>query len=126
MQRLLLNMLKIRKRLAVLRHATWSPDLKVWRNWLKPGLSWVRLVTGGVSRSWVIQLASFARFAALLGRRQGVKGLVLYLKTCNVLLMQNLQGSKARFNSRKIGKVAVAVSSDGLPRCIPRFARVQI
>lgn len=116
-------MLKMRKRLAVLRHATWSPDLKVWRNWLKPGISWVRLVTGGVSRSWILQLATFAKFAAQLGRRQGVKGLVLYLKTAQVLLMQNLSGSKARFNSRKVGKVAIAVASDGLPRVIPRFAR---
>lgn len=86
----------------------------------------MRLVTGGVSRSWVIQLASFATFACALGRRQGVKGLVLYLKTAQVLLMQNLSGSKARFNSRKIGKVAIAVASDGLPRVIPRFARVDI
>jgi len=123
MQNLIFNMLRLRNRKVHLRQVNWSPDLKVWRNWLKPGISWVRLVTGCVSRSWVIQLATFAKFAVNLTSKQGVKGLVLYLKTAQVLLMQSLPGSKARPNSRAIGKVGVMRASDGLPRCIPRFAR---
>jgi hypothetical protein len=119
-------MLRMKDRRVRLRQVSWSPDLKVWRNWLKPGVSWLRLVTGGVSRSWVIQLATFAKFATSLARRQGVRGLVLYLKTCQVLLMQNLPGTLAKHQPRLISKVAVARSADGLPRCIPRFAREQI
>jgi len=126
MVRLLLNILRLKDRSAQLRQISWSPDVKVWRNWMKPGISWVRLVTGGVRRSSVIQLATFARLCCDLARRQGIRGLVLYLKTCQVLLMQNLKGTLAKHQPRAIGKVAVSRAADGLPRMIPRFARDRI
>jgi hypothetical protein len=126
MNKLLFDLIRLRDRKVRVSNVSWSPDLKVWRNWLKPGLSWVRLVTGGVSRSWVIQLSVFAKLCVQLAKGQGVRGLVLYLKTAQVLLMQNLKGSKLRYQPRAIGKVAVSRAADGLPRCIPRFARDQI
>jgi len=93
---------------------------------MEPGISWIRLVVGKVSRSKIIQLSVFAKWCVTIGRYQGRKGLVLALKTCNVLLVQALPGGKLRFDSRKIGKVAVSRSRTNLPRVIPVFARKMI
>lgn len=93
---------------------------------MEPGISWIRLVVGKVSRSKIIQLSVFAKWCVAIGRYQGRKGLVLALKTCNVLLVQALPGGKLRFDSRKIGKVAVSRSRTNLPRVIPVFARKMI
>lgn len=110
----------------LLRNATWRPDLKVWSHWLRPGITWIRLVTGSVTRSRIIQLSQFARQCVNIGSRQGRKGLVLYLKVCNTALMQSLPGGFLHHSSREIGKVAVSRSRDGLPRIIPAFARKEI
>jgi hypothetical protein len=93
---------------------------------MEPGISWIRLVVGKVTRSKIIQLSVFAKWCVTIGRYQGRKGLVLALKTCNVLLVQALPGGKLRFDSRKIGKVAVSRSRTNLPRVIPVFARKMI
>jgi len=113
MNKLLFDLIRLRDRKVRVSNVSWSPDLKVWRNWLKPGISWVRLVTGGVSRSWVIQLSVFAKLCVQLVKGQGIKGLVLYLKTAQVVLMQNLKGSKLKYQTRAIGKVAVSRAADG-------------
>jgi len=110
----------------LLRNATWRPDLKVWRHWLRPGITWIRLVSGLVTRSKIIQLSQFARQCVNIGSRQGRKGLVLYLKVCNTALMQSLPGGHLSYSSREIGKVAVSRSRNGLPRIIPAFARREI
>lgn len=110
----------------LLRPVTWRPDLKVWRNWLSPGISWIRLVLGKVSRSKIIQLAMFAKACVAIGKCSGRKGLVLYLKVCNTALLQALPGGHLHFNSREIGKVAVARSRDGLPRIMPSFVRRKV
>lgn len=110
----------------LLRNVTWRPDLKVWRHWLSPGISWIRLVSGSVTRSKIIQLSVFARACVHIGMKQGRKGLVLYLKVCNTALMQALPGGFLSHSSREIGKVAVARSRNGLPRIIPAFARREI
>lgn len=86
-------------------------------------ISWVRLVVGSVNRSKAIQASTFAMFAVRIGSACGKKGLVLYLKTAQVMLQQGLSGSQLKANSRSIGKTGVSASSDGLPRVIPRFAR---
>jgi uncharacterized membrane protein len=90
---------------------------------MEPGISWIRLVVGKVSRSKVIQLSVFARHCVSIGRYQGLRGLVLHLKVCNVLLVQALPGGQLRFDPRRIGKVAVARSRGNLPRCMPVFVR---
>lgn len=110
----------------LLRNVTWRPDLKVWRHWLRPGISWIRLVSGSLTRSKIIQLSCFARTCVNIGKQQGRKGLVLYLKVCNTALMQALPGGFLKHSSREIGKVAVARSRNGLPRIIPAFARREI
>jgi len=101
----------------------WRPDLKVWRNLLEPMISWARLVTGRPTRSKVIQLATFAKWVVNMVRKQGVPGLVLYLKAAHTLLMQGVPGSELKASSRAIAKVAVATGGDNLPRVIPAFAR---
>jgi hypothetical protein len=101
----------------------WRPDLKVWRHLLEPMISWARLVSGGLSRSKVIQLATFAKWVSNMVRKQGVPGLVQYLKTAHTMLMQGVPGSELKVASRAISKVAVAASGQGLPRVIPRYAR---
>jgi hypothetical protein len=110
----------------LLRNVTWRPDLKVWSRWLRPGITWIRLTTGSVTRSRIIQLSQFARQCVNIGSRQGRKGLVLYLKVCNTALMQSLPDGYLYHSSREIGKVAVSRSRDGLPRIIPAFARREI
>jgi len=122
----LLQSLRLRNARILNRTVSWRPDLKVWSHWLVPGISWIRLVAGKVSRSLIIQLATFARHCVTIGRNSGRKGLVLYLKSCNVLLVQALPGSLLSFDSRRIGGVAVACTRDGIPRIIPAFARQRI
>lgn len=122
----LLQSLRLKNARILTRPVSWRPDLKVWRHWLEPGVSWIRLVSGKVSRSRIIQLAQFAKACVSIGKASGSRGLVLYLKVCNVALMQSLPGGQLSFHSRKIGKVAVARSRDGLPRIMPAFVRTQI
>jgi len=123
-------MLFSRLRVAHLRVSTrlinWRPDLKVWRHWVASGISWARLVSGGLSRSKVIQVAYFAKWVANMVRTQGRTGLVRYLKTAHVMLMQGVPGSKLRVTSREISNVAVSAGGCNLPRVIPRFARTYI
>lgn len=120
-----MNCLRITKtgRISASSFTAWRPNLKVWRFWVGPILSIGRLVTGGLSRSLVIQIVFFTQYVASLSRSQGVRGVVLYLKTASVILMQRLPGGTLESTSREIGKVGVSRSGDGLPRIIPRFAR---
>jgi hypothetical protein len=120
---MLFNLLKIENLRVSSKLVHWRPDLKVWRHLLEPMISWARLVSGGLTRSKVIQLATFAKFVADMVRKQGVLGLVQYLKTAHTMLMQGVPGSKLKPTSRAIGKRGVAKSRDGLPRVIPRYAR---
>lgn len=56
--------------------------------------------------------------------KSGRPGLVLYLKACNVLLMQSTGGMILK-GTRDLG-VAVSRTSDGIPRIIPRVMRNMI
>jgi len=80
-------------------------------------------VSGGLSRSKVIQLATFAKWVSNMVRKQGTPGLVQYLKTAHTMLMQGVPGSELKVPSREISKVAVAARGDNLPAVIPRYAR---
>jgi len=120
---MLFSRLKIENLRVSAKLVHWRPDLKVWRNLLEPMISWTRLVTGRPTRSKVIQLATFAKWATNMVRKQGVSGLVLYLKAAHTLLMQGVPGSELKATSRAIGRVAVATGGDNLPRVIPAFAR---
>lgn len=120
---MLFKLLKVNNLRVSAKLVHWRPDLKVWRHLLEPMISWTRLVSGSVTRSKVIQLATFAKWVATMVRKQGKKGLVVHLKAAHTMLMQSVPGSELKPTSREIGKVGVAASNDGLPRLIPRFAR---
>jgi len=60
----------------------------------------------------------------MLQAKSGKPGLVLYLKACNVLLMQAVGGM--RLSDTRGLKVAVSRSADGLPRVIPSVMRGMI
>lgn len=123
---MLFKLLKVENLRVSSKLAHWRPDLKVWRHLMEPMISWARLVSGRPSRSKIIQLATFAKWVANMVRKQGVPGLVQYLKTAHTLLMQGVPGSELKVPSRAISKVAVAVGGAHLPRVIPSYARAFI
>jgi len=120
---MLFKLLKIENLRVSAKLAHWRPDLKVWRHLMEPMISWARLVSGRPSRSKIIQLATFAKWVANMVRKQGVPGLVQYLKTAHTLLMQGVPGSELKVPSRAISRVAVATGGSNLPRVIPSYAR---
>lgn len=61
-----------------------------------------------------------------LAKLSGVNFVVLYLKTCSILLQQYVARHTVKSGSRVIGSVAVSVTRSGLPRIIPRAQRVLI
>nr|QDH87245.1 MAG: RNA-dependent RNA polymerase [Mitovirus sp.] len=124
--KMLFKLLKIENLRVSAKLAHWRPDLKVWRHLMEPMISWARLVSGRPTRSKIIQLATFAKWVANMVRKQGVPGLVQYLKTAHTMLMQGVPGSELKVNSRAISKVAVAVGGSSLPRVIPSYARAFI
>jgi len=127
-------MISLLSKLAVSRHAkvgvsklrSWRPDVKVWRRMMDPLISVVRLTVGRMTKSHLVRCAWFARRCAQIAQHSGTRGLCLYLKASHVLLMQGLPGSKMRPGSREVGKVAVSVTRDGLPRLIPKWDRARI
>lgn len=84
----------------------------------------VPLVVGTNSLGWVKACFVFSKFVISMKRSQGDRGLAIYLKTCNVLLMQSI-GQGKRTQPRLVG-AAVACSSSGLPRVIPGNHRQRI
>jgi len=120
---ILFNIMRMKNSRVRLPTKRWRPTVKSRKYWIAPCIAWCRLVLGYVSRSAVIQTTVFTVICIQIGRRSGLKGLTLYLKTSQILLMQALPGTKFRASSRAVGKTAVAVCHDGIPRWIPRFAR---
>lgn len=82
------------------------------------------LIVGSSSVSWVKAAFCFARFVRVTIIHQGHRGLAIYLKTANVMLMRAAAG-KGLGNSRAIGG-AVARTKSGLPRIIPAGMRLRI
>lgn len=101
----------------------WRPNFAVWHRLMQPLLSVLRLSIGKVTKNHILALSLFARFCSRIAFHRGVRGLTLYLKVAHVLLMQGLPKSQMKPSSRDIGKVAVSVSRDGLPRLIPKDHR---
>lgn len=120
---MLFKLLEIKNLRVSAKLVHWRPDLKVWRHLLEPMISWGRLVSGGLTRSKVIQIATFAKWASNMVRKQGKAGLVQYLKTAHTMLMQGVPGSELKVASREIAKMAVAARASNLPAVIPRYAR---
>jgi len=124
----LLNLLAFTRRgaIGVRKVSPWRPDLKVWHRLLAPLIGITRFTVGKVTKDLIKCLAVFCRFCFTTFRKQGTRGLCLYLKTAQVLLMQALPGSLLKAGSREIGKVAVSRTHLGLPRLIPKQHRARI
>lgn len=124
----LLNLLAFTRqgKIGVRKLPSWRPDLKVWHRLLAPLIGVVRLTVGNVTKDLIKCLAVFCRAVYRINRTQGLKGLCLWLKTAQVLVMQSLPGSLLRAGSREIGKVAVSRTRDGLPRVIPKQHRARM
>lgn len=84
----------------------------------------VPLIVGAQSRSWVKAVFVFARLVTRMHRCQGARGLALFLKANNLILMRLLAGKKLG-HSREAG-VAVSVTRRGIPRWIPRIHRQRL
>jgi hypothetical protein len=84
----------------------------------------IPIIVGSNSLSWVKAGAYFSRFAYGIYRSQGSRGLALYLKAANLLLIRATAG-KGLANSRDAG-VAVSTTSSGIPRCIVPIHRSRI
>lgn len=84
----------------------------------------VPLTVGSTSTGWVTASKRFATFAVAMSRKQGQRGLAIYLKAANLNLLRAVSG-KRLLNSRDSG-CAVSVSAGGLPRLIPPAHRARI
>jgi len=82
------------------------------------------LIVGSSSVSWVKAAFHFARFVRVTIIHQGHRGLAIYLKSANVMLMRYVAGHGLT-NSRLLGG-AVACNHKGLPRLIPAGMRKRI
>lgn len=84
----------------------------------------VRTVRPKASKSVVKQVAGFAFLLHHLVKTQGVKGTVLYLKACQVLLQQSVGGYKVVDLSDL--KMRPRRNRAGLPLVIPAGVRTRI
>jgi hypothetical protein len=84
----------------------------------------VPLIVGSNSLGWVKACFVFSRFAVGLRKSQGDRGLAIYLKTCNVVLLRYL-GNGKRTQPRLVG-AAIPQTNSGIPRVIPGNHRKRI
>jgi len=90
------------------------------------GLKVLRLIQAKApSKSSVRVLKSFSWEVYKLAKHNSVGFVILYLKTCSILLQQYVSGHTVH-PSRKDSKCAVSVTRAGLPRIIPKLQRVLI
>lgn len=87
-------------------------------------LEYIRGVRPRSSKSVVKQVAGFVFFISKMARHSGLKGLVIYLKACQVILQQCVGG----YRVIDLGelKVRPARNKAGVPLIIPAGVRVQI
>jgi hypothetical protein len=85
----------------------------------------VYLLRDGVTPAYVRICISFLRDVVSIYRKSGMKFLVKYLKTCQLLLIQAAGNQRPRFDSRYFG-AAVSTTASGLPRIIPKTHRAFI
>lgn len=77
------------------------------------------------TRSNVIMIILFCRFVSKLIETQGMKGAVMHLKVCHVLLLQALGGEKFEDLS-SLGRRVKRTRGVGLPRVIPAQYRLRV
>lgn len=77
-----------------------------------------------MNNSWPIQGIVYLRALHKLYKKNGMTFVILYTKSCNILLMQSAAGMKIT-STQSLG-VSVARTKSGLPRIIPRLSRQRI
>lgn len=77
-----------------------------------------------MNNSWPIQGIVYLRALHRLYRANGMTFVILYTKSCNILLMQSAAGMKIS-STQSLG-LSVSRTQSGLPRIIPRLARERI
>lgn len=97
--------------------AIWQSAVKSRRRLAGLLVRVVPLIVGGQSRSWVKAVHVFADLAIRLRRKQGDRGLALFLKANTLVLMRVLSGSK--LEQTRLAGCAVSVTRKGIPRWIP-------
>lgn len=83
------------------------------------------ILLGKSSRSVILSFVAFSRFALPMVKSSGFKGLALYLKVCNTLLVKAIAGSPVKGVFTSLGH-RVSVTRSGIPKCIPRIHRREI
>lgn len=78
----------------------------------------------GITNGRIRMICSFIKTCNSIQRSQGVKGLVIFLKTNNTLVMQSIGGMLVG-DTGKLG-VRIARTSKGLPRSLPCQIRMEI
>lgn len=83
------------------------------------------VLLGKSSRTYILAIIAFARFAQPMVRNQGFKGFAVYSKACQTLLIKSVAGSpiKSVFEAFKVN---VSITRDGLPKLIPKNHRIRI
>lgn len=84
----------------------------------------VPLIVGGNTLGWIKAVSHFTRFVFKLYRHSGSRGLAIYLKACNLMLIRMTAGRKLE-HSRLAG-TAVSATNSGIPRCIVPSHRLRI
>lgn len=87
-------------------------------------LSYVRAIYPRSTKSVAIQVVCFCFLLNKLVRGQGMKGAVLYLKACQVLLQQAVGGY--RVSDLSDLKMRPKRTRSGIPQVIPAGVRVRI
>lgn len=99
----------------------------ILRNQGQPLITWfdkLGRTTVGTTRVWILAYRDFAKLLWKLGRRGGLKYVVIYLKACSVLLQQSVGGQRL-LATQALG-AAVSRTKSGLPRVIPSAHRIRI
>lgn len=87
-------------------------------------LKYIRGVRPRSSKSVVRQVAGFVFYISRMARHSGLKGVVIYLKACQVLLQQSVGGYRVLDISEL--KVRPSRNRRGIPLIIPAGVRAKI
>lgn len=104
--------------------AIWQSAVKrrsQFRNLLK---RMVPLLVGGNTLGWIKAVSHFVSVSTKLYRHRGSKGLAIYLKAANLMLMRQVSGR--RLEHSRLAGTAVAATHGGLPRIICANHRARI
>jgi hypothetical protein len=96
----------------------WSAIVKDSKRFMRALGDLPLVIVGSKNPTWALGIFAFTRFSTDLYKKQGMKGLFLYLKTSQVLLMSALAMPSRKLYKEKLG-TRVATTRNGFPRIIP-------